>query len=105
MIDALTGIGSVGAGAGVGALNGARAAAAAAASPQLDFSSVLASVAGDAVGTMKASETTAIAGIQGKASIQQVVESIMAAEQTLQTAIAVRDKVVTAYQEISRMAI
>ena len=30
---------------------------------------------------------------------------LMAAEQTLQTAIAIRDKVVAAYQEIARMAI
>ena len=54
---------------------------------------------------VRAGEATAISGIGGKASVQQVVEAIMNAEQTLQTAIAVRDKVVAAYQEISRMAI
>ena len=37
--------------------------------------------------------------------MQQVVEAVMSAEQTLQAAIAIRDKVVTAYLEISRMAI
>ena len=37
--------------------------------------------------------------------MQQVVEAVMAAEQTLQSAIAIRDKVVSAYLEISRMAI
>ena len=36
---------------------------------------------------------------------QQVVAAVMSTEQTLQAAIAVRDKVVAAYQEISRMAI
>jgi flagellar hook-basal body complex protein FliE len=55
--------------------------------------------------TMKAGEAASIAGIQGKASVQQVVEAVMSAEQTLQTAIAIRDKVVAAYQEIARMAI
>jgi flagellar hook-basal body complex protein FliE len=46
-----------------------------------------------------------IAGIQGKASTQQVVEAVMSAEQSLQTAVAIRDKVVAAYLELSRMAI
>jgi flagellar hook-basal body complex protein FliE len=34
-----------------------------------------------------------------------VVEAVMAAEQTLQTSVAIRDKVVSAYLEISRMSI
>jgi len=34
-----------------------------------------------------------------------VVEAVMSAEQSLQTAVAIRDKVVAAYQEIVRMAI
>lgn len=70
-----------------------------------DFASVLAGFASDAVETLKSGEAAAIAGVQGKASVQQVVESVMAAEQTLQTAIAVRDKAVAAYLELSRMAI
>ncbi|GGF47797.1 flagellar hook-basal body complex protein FliE 2 [Azorhizobium oxalatiphilum] len=70
-----------------------------------DFSEVLASVSSEAIGTLRKGEATAISGIQGKASVQQVVEAVMSAEQTLQTALAVRDKVVAAYQEVSRMAI
>jgi len=69
------------------------------------FDSVMKSVAADTVNTLYKSEMTAVAGINGKASIQQVVDQVMAAERTLQTTIAVRDKVVAAYQEISRMAI
>jgi len=34
-----------------------------------------------------------------------VVEAIKSAEQALQTATAIRDKIVQSYQEISRMAI
>ncbi|QTL04322.1 flagellar hook-basal body complex protein FliE [Aquabacter sp. L1I39] len=79
--------------------------AAAAAASAADFSTVLARMSSDAVDSVRAGEATAISGIGGKASVQQVVEAIMNAEQTLQTAIAVRDKVVAAYQEISRMAI
>jgi flagellar hook-basal body complex protein FliE len=43
--------------------------------------------------------------MKGQASLQQVVQAVMMAEQTLQTVVAVRDKVVGAYQEISRMQI
>lgn len=70
-----------------------------------DFDTLLAQLAGDMVGAMKKSEAVSIAGIQGKASAQQVVEAVLSAEQALQMAIAVRDKVVQAYQEIGRMAI
>ncbi|WP_454916029.1 flagellar hook-basal body complex protein FliE [Xanthobacter sediminis] len=70
-----------------------------------DFSSVLARVSSDTVDTVKAGETASIMGINGRASVQQVVEAVMSAEQSLQTAISVRDKVVAAYQEISRMTI
>jgi flagellar hook-basal body complex protein FliE len=70
-----------------------------------DFGSMLAQITGDAVDKLKGSEATAISGIQGKASIQDVTKSVMDAQQSLQTVVAVRDKVVSAYQEVSRMAI
>ncbi len=69
------------------------------------FDEVLKNVATETVSSLYKSEATAIAGINGKASIQQVVDQVMAAERALQTTIAVRDKVVSAYQEITRMAI
>ncbi len=73
--------------------------------PSLSFGELMAQVATNAKETIQAGEASAIAGLQGKASTQSVVEAVMSAEQTLQTAIAVRDKVVAAYQEIVRMAI
>lgn len=102
MIDSITGVGSATATTGVGST--ARAGASAAASGP-SFSDVFAEVVGNAVGTMKTGEAAAISGISGDVSVQQAVSAIMSAEQTLQTALAVRDKVVAAYQEISRMAI
>ena len=66
---------------------------------------MLAEVTGNPFDALKSGEAAAIAGIQGKVSAQQVVQSIMTAEESLQAAIAIRDKVVSAYQEISRMAI
>lgn len=73
--------------------------------PENDFAKTLASMAADAVSTIKTGETTAIAGMQGKAPLQQVVQAVMQADQALRTVVAVRDKVVGAYQEISRMQI
>jgi flagellar hook-basal body complex protein FliE len=102
MIEAIASLVSAGSGVALGAISGA-------ASPisngMQDFGQVLAQVSNDAVNTIKAGETTSIAGLQGTATVQEVVQAVMSAEQTLQTAIAIRDKVVAAYQEITRMAI
>jgi flagellar hook-basal body complex protein FliE len=73
--------------------------------PAIDFTNVLAQVSVNAVTELKTGEAAAISGMTGKLSVQEVVEAVMSAEKTLQTALAVRDKVVAAYQEISRMAI
>lgn len=79
--------------------------AAPAASQQTSFGEVMAQLASSGIENLKAGEAASISGMQGKASVQQVVQSVMSAEQSLQIAIAVRDKVVSAYQEISRMTI
>ena len=73
--------------------------------PADDFSSVLKNLAFDAVQSVRDGEAAAIAGVQGSMSLQTVVEHIMAAERTLQASIAVRDKVVSSYLEITRMQI
>ncbi|RFC64085.1 flagellar hook-basal body protein FliE [Fulvimarina endophytica] len=70
-----------------------------------DFSQVLSRVMVDAVDSVKSGEATSIQGVSGKASTQAVVEAVMGAERTLQTAVAVRDKAVAAYMELSRMQI
>lgn len=69
------------------------------------FGEILSQASSNFVDRLKTGEATAIAGIQGHASTQNVVESIMGAQQSLQTAIAIRDKIVSAYQSISQMAI
>ncbi|MDY8108912.1 flagellar hook-basal body complex protein FliE [Fulvimarina sp. 2208YS6-2-32] len=70
-----------------------------------EFSNILSRVMVDAANTVKAGEATSIQGLNGKASTQAVVDAVMSAERTLQTAVAVRDKAVAAYMELSRMAI
>jgi flagellar hook-basal body complex protein FliE len=71
----------------------------------LGFDMVMKQVTTDAIGTLKAGEAASISAMQGKESTRRVVEALMSAEQALQTAVAVRDKVVQAYQEVVRMSI
>ena len=73
--------------------------------PGGDFASMLGKLAGETASTLRQGEAAALSGITGGLPLQTVVDRVMAAERTLQTAIAVRDKVVSAYLEISRMQI
>ena len=57
------------------------------------------------VGRLEQAETLSIAAIRGEAETREVVDAVMSAEQSLQAAIAIRDKVVQAYLEVSRMQI
>ncbi len=70
-----------------------------------DFTSMLSGMITDTASAVKTAESTSIAAVHGNASIQQVAEAVLAAEMTLQGAIAVRDKITAAYLELSRMAI
>lgn len=70
-----------------------------------DFASLLAGLVSETSASVKTAEATALQQVHGKASIQQVAEAVLAAEMTLQGAIAVRDKITAAYLELSRMAI
>jgi flagellar hook-basal body complex protein FliE len=70
-----------------------------------DFSKVLADMTSGTFDALKAGEAASIGGIQGTVPTQSVVQAVMNAEQALQTAIAVRDKLVAAYTDISRMSI
>lgn len=70
-----------------------------------DFAGLLGEAIAGVADKLRGAEAVSISGIKGMASTQDVVEKVMAAEQSLQAAIAVRDKIVSAYMEISRMAI
>ncbi|TVQ36130.1 MAG: flagellar hook-basal body complex protein FliE [Geminicoccaceae bacterium] len=69
------------------------------------FESLLSTAIKDTVGVHQAAEATAMRGLTGQASVREVVEAVSAAEVTLQTATAVRDRVIAAYQDIIRMPI
>jgi flagellar hook-basal body complex protein FliE len=103
MIDPLSPVASASAPASLGGVG--TVSTRGAASAPADFGAMLAQMATNTVDALKSAEAASIGGVQGKASVQQVVEAVMSAEQTLQGAIAIRDKVVSSYLEISRMAI
>jgi flagellar hook-basal body complex protein FliE len=69
------------------------------------FDALLKAELQQALGTLQQGEATSIAGVTGTASIQEVVEAVTAAELTLQKVTAVRDRMISAYQEIMRMPI
>lgn len=69
------------------------------------FGAVLGQMASEAAATLRVAEASSILGVRGEVPVQKVVEAVMAAEQTLQAALAIRDKVTAAYLELSRMAI
>ena len=69
------------------------------------FADFMTSMGTSFVDNLKSAETTSMNGVLGKASVREVVESVMTADQTLQTAMAFRDKIVSAYLEVVKMPI
>ena len=69
------------------------------------FAEVMGNMATEMTNGLRQSEVNSIQGIRGEANTREVIDSVMNAEQSLQTAIAIRDKVVSAYLEIARMPI
>jgi flagellar hook-basal body complex protein FliE len=70
-----------------------------------DFAGLLKDAAKVAIGTAKEADRASAAAIAGKADIREVVAAVTNAELTLETVVAVRDKVINAYNEIMRMPI
>jgi flagellar hook-basal body complex protein FliE len=54
---------------------------------------------------VRQAEADAIGGIDGSVPVYKAVESVMNAERSLSAAVAIRDKIVGAYLELSRMQI
>ncbi len=69
------------------------------------FGDFLSDALKDSISTMKQGEKLAGQQLAGKANIVDVVNAVNQAEITLDTVLAVRDKVVAAYQSIMNMPI
>lgn len=67
------------------------------------FSEVFSNMAVDAANSLKSAEAISFDGITGKADTREVVDAVLQAQQSLQTAIAFRDKLVSAYLDITKM--
>jgi flagellar hook-basal body complex protein FliE len=102
---AISGLSAIGASATQTISHPSPPAAAGATTPTASFTDTIGHVINQAVDTLQAGEAAAIQGVQGDLPPFKVVEGIMGAQRVLQQALAIRDKAVSAYQEISRMAI
>ena len=69
------------------------------------FSDLLAGFTQDTIGAMKKGEAATIAATKGQADITDVVGAVQTAMRTLEMVTTVRDKVISAYQDIIRMPI
>ncbi len=101
-IDGISAVGAVGKSLDVGATG---ATSATSATEGTSFVDALGKAFGDSIASVQTGEAAAIQGLQGGMAPYKVVDSIMGAQRTLQSMLAIRDKAVSAYQEISRMAI
>jgi flagellar hook-basal body complex protein FliE len=70
-----------------------------------NFGEFLTSAMKDAAGTIQNGEQMATQQVAGKGNIVDVVQAVNSAELTLDTVMAVRDKVIAAYQSIMQMPI
>lgn len=69
------------------------------------FMSMVKSAAADSIQTMKAGEQMSARAITGETSLPELIQAVSSAEMTLQTVVAVRDRMIGAYQEIMRMPV
>lgn len=71
----------------------------------VSFSDFLSNNIQRSIDTMKSGEQMSAKAVAGKADITDVVQAVTAAELTLQTVVSVRDRMISAYQDIMRMPI
>ena len=69
------------------------------------FADALAAASGEMAETLRAGESAVQQALTGPGDVQSMGEALTATELALQTAVAVRDRVVEAYQEVLRMPI
>ena len=69
------------------------------------FETALADALHNAVDTMRAGETASAQGATGQGDLVGIVNAVTAAELTLETVVAIRDRVIAAYQDIMKMPI
>lgn len=71
--------------------------------PGTDFANLVKSAVETAIGTGERSEAVSMQAMAGKADLTELAVAVTNAEVTLQTVVAIRNRVIQAYQEIIRM--
>ena len=71
----------------------------------MDFGAMVKTAMNDTMQASKNAENQIVAHAQGKSQLIDVATALSAAETSLETVMAVRDQVISAYQEIMRMPI
>lgn len=69
------------------------------------FSDFLRENVQETISTLKGSEQLSAKAITGTANVTDVVQAVTSAELSFQTVVAVRDRIISAYQDIMRMPI
>lgn len=70
-----------------------------------NFGQMLDNVLSDTIQQSRQAESQIVSGVQGKTDLINVVTAISSAETSLQTVMAVRDQVISAYQQVMQMQI
>lgn len=70
-----------------------------------NFGTALANALDGAIQTGEQADTTSVQGLNGQGDLTQIVTSVTQAELALQTTVALRDRMVQAYQTIMNMPI
>ncbi len=73
--------------------------------PQIDFGQMVQDAVGSVVDKGRQADTKAVGMVEGKTDVVDVVTAISETEVALETMVAVRDRVISAYEEIMRMPI
>lgn len=71
----------------------------------VNFGDLIKKAAAESIESMRGGEKASAEAVIGNADLTDVVEAVTAAELTLQTVVAVRDRLLNAYQEIMRLPI
>lgn len=69
------------------------------------FSSLVASPVENLIGNLRKAETVSLANLTQQVDLTDVVNAVSQAESTLKTVVAVRDRLVSALQELEKMPI
>ncbi len=69
------------------------------------FSDLVKQNVGSTIDDLRNAERISLEGVKGNADINEVVNAVNSAESSLKTMIALRDKIITSYQEILKMPV